>query len=197
MWPGDEEALPYFQPGEFNTPSELADQMHAMFTWKGAINMSNPISEAIYRKQHAFLESEKVLVILDSEIGAAPKVFLEKVLNKLQHKNTIKYMHLRYPNPGDDVEEQIPFDFKKFSEQLRIHLPMVELLYIMYMPIKNFKLQSETIKSLQLLQPEFKDDIWEIDLPNLEDLDMQHLVPPGMIHFGFITVQTLLEETNQ
>ena len=194
MWPGDED---YFQPGEFNTPSELADQMHAMFTWKGAMLGNNPIYEAIYRKQHAFVESEKTLVVLDSEIGAVPEVFLEKVLNNLQHKNTIKYMHLRYPNPGDDVEEQIPFDFKKFSEQLRIHLPMVELLYIMYMPIKNFKLQSETIKSLQLLQPEFKDDIWEIDLPNLEDLDMQHLVPPGMIHFGFITVQTLLEETNQ
>ena len=113
------------------------------------------------------------------EIGAAPEMFLEKVLNKLQYKETIKYMHLHHADVGD-VEDRVPFDFKKFGEVLAAHLPKVELLYIMHMPVKNFVLKSEAIKSLQLLQPEFMDNKWDINLPYLENLDLQFHSPPGV-----------------
>ena len=111
-------------------------------------------------------------------------MFLEKVLNKLKNKETIKYMHLHHADVGD-VEDRVPFDFKKFGEVLQTHLPKVELLYIMHMPVKNFVLKSEAIKSLQLLQPEFMDNKWDINLPYLENLDLQFHSPPGVTLYMF------------
>ena len=61
-----------------------------------------------------FTETETVLQVFDSKVGATPESFLEEVLNKLKHKDAIKTVNL-----GDDwMEDATPFDFGNFSEQL-------------------------------------------------------------------------------
>ena len=61
----------FFKAGAINTESDFADQLHAMFTWEGALQFPNPVSTAIHRKEHKFVESEKVLVVLEPKIGAS------------------------------------------------------------------------------------------------------------------------------
>ena len=61
----------FFKPGAINNESQLADQMHAMFTWEGALQYPNPVGDAIHRKEHKFVESETVLVVLEPKIGAS------------------------------------------------------------------------------------------------------------------------------
>ena len=61
-----------------------------------------------------FTETETVLQVFDSKVGASPESFLEEVLNKLKHKDAIKTVNL-----GDDwMEDATPFDFANFSEHL-------------------------------------------------------------------------------
>ena len=61
----------FFKAGAINNESQLADQMHAMFTWEGALQYPNPVGDAIHRKEHKFVESETVLVVLEPKIGAS------------------------------------------------------------------------------------------------------------------------------
>ena len=61
----------FFKAGAINTESDFADQLHEMFTWEGALQFPNPVSTAIHRKEHKFVESETVLVVLEPKIGAS------------------------------------------------------------------------------------------------------------------------------
>ena len=70
----------FFKPGAINNESQLADQMHAMFTWEGALQYPNPVGDAIHRKEHKFVESETVLVVLEPKIGASLATYKKYLL---------------------------------------------------------------------------------------------------------------------
>jgi len=121
-----------------------------------------------------FTETKSVLQILDTGVGATPKKFLETVLNKLKFKDTIKIVNL-----GDDwMEDATAFDFANFSEQLAQHLPNCETLNLANIPVRHFRVESRTIKSLSILCLEMMDNEWEINCPNLVNLDLDHHSPP-------------------
>jgi len=44
--------------------------------------------------------------------------------------------------------------------------------------ICNFRVESTTIRRLVIICPEVRDDEWEVNCPNLVDLEMQHHTPP-------------------
>lgn len=160
------------------TTEGLANQVHTMLTSPFGICFPNPIDTALgeHKKKFPFIESKSALVILESDAGGTPEMFLEKVLNKLKHKDTIKNMHL-YPSGGWSPEDR-PFDFAKFSEHLAEHLPKCEFLHVRHMLVKNFRIESITIKSLMLVDPQPQNEEWEIKCPNLKELDMQNHTPP-------------------
>jgi len=161
-----------------STPEGLADQLHAMLTSSNALCFPNPVDTAIqrHRWRNPFIESKSVLAILESDVGATPEMFLERVLKKLKYKATIKYVHL-YP-AGDTSEDDSPFDMAKFSGQLVMHLPECKFLQVMNMKVCNFRVESPTIKVLSLIDPQMKDKVWEINCPNLLTLEMQNHTPP-------------------
>ena len=68
------------------TTEELANQLHAMLTSPNGIMYPNPVNDAVvkHKEKFPFIESKSVLVILESDAGATPEMFLEKVLNKLK-----------------------------------------------------------------------------------------------------------------
>jgi len=70
------------------------------------------------------------------------------VLKKLRHKETIKSVRLQ---PVDGLEQAIPFDFSKFSEQLAEHLPMCEFLHLQWT-----KICTKSTDSLRLYLPRVK-----------------------------------------
>jgi len=108
----------------------------------------NQVNNAIikHKEKFPFIESENVLAILESDVGATatPKRFLYKVLNKLKYKDTIKYLQLYGMHCAGDKEP--PFDFSKFSEQLAQYLPKCEFFHVWHMHICNFRIESTTIK---------------------------------------------------
>jgi len=156
------------------TTEGLADQLHDMLT-PPIETYPNPIETAIrqHNRKYPFIESKTVLAILESDVGATPERFLERVLKELKYKDTIKIMHFY-----DLREEGLPFNFAKFSEQLAEYLPKCEHLYVRYMLITNFRIESITIKNLSLISPQLQDEEWEVKCPNLVELDMQNHTPP-------------------
>jgi len=159
------------------TTEELANQLHAMLTSPNGIMYPNPVNDAVvkHKEKFPFIESEKVLAILESDVGATPERFLRKVLHTLKYKDTIKYLHLHRIHPAD---EGPPFDFSKFSEHLAEYLPKCEFFHVWDMPICNFRIESNSIKQLLIVCPQLHDEEWELNCPNLVHFDMQNHTPP-------------------
>jgi len=68
-----------------------------------------------------------------------PERFLEKVLDTLKYKDTIKYLYGMHC-AGD---KEPPFDFSKISEQLAQYLPKCEFFHVWHMHICNFRIKSQ------------------------------------------------------
>lgn len=179
------------RPPAASTMEGLADQLHEMFMCPMGLIFPNPVWNAVCQIKDPFIESKNVLAILQSNVGATPERLTSEVWGKLKYKDSIKKVHM-YPSHPKDEDE--PFDFTKFSEQLAEHLPNVEWLHIEHIVGINFKIESTTLKSLKLICPQLRDEVWEVKCPNLVDLEMQNHSPP-VKNFGRALMNSPLIES--
>lgn len=165
------------------TSSEIADGMLTQLTG-GIISYPNPLNSEIERQSPLYAESKDTLVIFRPSAGSGANggiVLQEKVLSKLEHARTIKNVIL---HPVGKKCESGFFDIGGFSKVVGQFLPQLEQLIIWHMKVRNFRLVGlNQLKKLDLVSPQLPEkskdqEVWELDLVNLEELVLENYTPP-------------------
>lgn len=173
------------------TDSELASELSKMLD-SGYMVYPNPVHTEIKKRKKLFLESSNDLFIFSSAAGETPNKFETEILMKLKYAATIKKVHL-YPIPSWSESDPV-FDFSGFSELFQKYLPKAEHLHIMHMLVKNFQLKGiPQLRSLHLVDPQCKDEEWNIELLELRKLLLENHTPP-VKNFGKSLIKCLKSE---
>jgi hypothetical protein len=116
----------------------------------------------------SYAESRSVLIVLKP---IAPNLWEEDVFKKLKNGKTIK--KLRFHGSVDK-----PFDLHGFGTLLPTYLPKLETISFDGCEIRRLELKGmDRVRVLEVNGCEFKDNVFEVCLPNLKELMLQCTVP--------------------
>jgi len=161
--------------GKNSTDEQLADGLQQMLNSSFMV-FPNPVDTELRRRDKLYIENKTALFILKSDAGETPLRFETEVLANLKHAATITefYMHA----PGGWVETPL-FDFEGFAEACAKYLPKLTYMSLEHMCCKNFDLSMPKIQTLKLIDPQPRDGIWNINMPELLELIMENHTPPS------------------
>eukprot|EP00397_Hematodinium_sp_SG-2012_P044409 GEMP01049595.1.p1 GENE.GEMP01049595.1~~GEMP01049595.1.p1 ORF type:complete len:342 (+),score=71.93 GEMP01049595.1:72-1028(+) len=168
------------------TDAQLAIKVEEIWHGESMPTYANyqPIEEVIARRNRLFIESDETLFILHR---AASENFEEK-LKKLKYGKTIRAMRLHPIRDSD--EDDIPkkekvkaFNFANIydgsTSLLPVYLPSLTIISMSDMNICNFTLKAlPSVRKLSLMNTQFLDDTWFLELPYLTSLILEQTTPP-------------------
>ena len=133
------------------------------------------LEERMEKLDVSFIESKTLMYVLKP---IAPEHFESGVLKNLHNKKTITTLRF-HSLAVVDQDENEAFDFgSQLCNTLSLHLPKLQTISVQWMAVKNFQLAGiPSVTKVSLVEPHFRDDHFEIKLPNLKELSLRNTTP--------------------